>query len=123
MSLTSIEQELLSTLRSVDAELRSVKQAQAEQAEAITQLTQRMQASINSLSIWVSDVQQAQRAAAARSLKPLWWLLALAALALVLFFGLGVGLLWQNQTRIAQERAGVPMIVITATPASEGFDR
>lgn len=119
MSLSSIEQELLTTLRSVDAELRSVKQVQEEQAEAITELTKRMQASINSLSTWVSDVQQAQRAAAARSLKPLWWLLALAALALVLFFGLGIGLLWQNQARIEQERAGVPMIIVTATPTHD----
>jgi hypothetical protein len=119
VSLSSIEHELLTTLRSVDAELRNVKRVQAEQAEAIIQLTQRMQASINSLSIWIADVQQAQRAAAARTLKPLWWLLVLTALALVLFFGLGVALLWQNQKRMEYERVGVPMIVITVTPASE----
>lgn len=122
-SLSSIEQELLTILRNVEAEMRNVKKVQEEQAQAIVQLTQRMQASINSLSIWISDVQQAQRAAAVRSLTPLWWLLALTALGLLLFFSLGMGLLWQNQERIEQGCVGVPMIVITTTPAPEGFDQ
>jgi hypothetical protein len=96
VSLSSIEHELLTILRSVEAELRNVERVQAEQAEAIIQLTQRMQASINSLSVWIADVQQAQRSATARSMRLLWWLIALTAVALVFFVGLEIVLLWQN---------------------------
>lgn len=117
MSLDSIEHELLSTLRSVEHEMRGVKQVQQEQSDAIVSLTQRMQASINSLSVWVSDVQVAQRATTTRALRPLWALVIVAAVAVVLVFGLGVGALFQQQARIEQERRGVPVIAITATPA------
>jgi type VI protein secretion system component VasF len=96
MSLDSIEQELLTTLRSVDAELRMVKHVQEEHAAAITQLTQRMQASINSLSSWVSDVQHAQRSATVLSMRLLWCLIALTVVALVVLLSFEVFLLWQN---------------------------